>query len=181
MTSELPETPQVRESSSKPSKVPGGRIKLLPYGKIARVCDLPKREMGKKSCAIPGKSAGVMCCTTLNLVIQRRTPFTSPDLTMAARGSSLPRWRYLARSKCTSNCVMVYLPRRNPIATRTRHMKKIKSRVCGVRRKKPCGSKLSRLENDTVFLSIYENFGGNQRWSNLLLHSGRVLAQDIKG
>ncbi len=47
-------------------------------------------------------------------------------------------------------------------------------------RKKPCGSKVSKLDRSTVFVSIYERFGSNPHWSNLLLHDGKVLAQDKK-
>lgn len=48
-------------------------------------------------------------------------------------------------------------------------------------RREPCGARIKRLERDTVFLSIYERFGDNARWKNLLLHNGDLLAQDVKG
>jgi hypothetical protein len=40
----------------------------------------------------------------------------------------------------------------------------------------PSGTKIGLLEKNTVFLSIYENFKENARWSNMLLHQGQVLA-----
>jgi hypothetical protein len=56
----------------------------------------------------------------------------------------------------------------------------LKSRICKVPRRKPCGSRIGRLEKDTVFVSVYERFGSNAHWKNLLLHDGAVLALDRK-
>ncbi|MEO0745098.1 MAG: hypothetical protein AAFY49_07085, partial [Pseudomonadota bacterium] len=57
---------------------------------------------------------------------------------------------------------------------------KLKARVCNVGRTKPCGPRISRLENTTTFVSIYENFGENARWNDILLHDGEVLAAALK-
>ena len=36
------------------------------------------------------------------------------------------------------------------------------------------------LENTTTFVSVYENFGENARWNDILLHDGKVVAAALK-
>ena len=44
----------------------------------------------------------------------------------------------------------------------------------------PCGVRISRLEKTTAFISVYENFGENTRWADMLLHNGELLATAVK-
>lgn len=53
----------------------------------------------------------------------------------------------------------------------------IKGRICGVGAGQPCGARLGRLAQDTVFLSLYSAFGAEEH-SDLLLHGGEVAAMD---
>jgi hypothetical protein len=53
----------------------------------------------------------------------------------------------------------------------------IKARVCGTPRGQPCGDRLPRLAQDTVFLSLYPVFGAEEH-RDLLLHAGEVAAVD---
>ncbi|MCG7494480.1 hypothetical protein [Thalassobius sp. Cn5-15] len=55
----------------------------------------------------------------------------------------------------------------------------LKSRLCRVRAKEPCGEKRAMLERDTVFVSAYDTGGLGQGWTNLLLHDGTVLARHV--
>ena len=153
---------------------------LLPYGKLSRVCGLTKREMGKR-------------------VDQFATRQARHDVYDSSPGSAAPRNFYLtgfsdgcARQFTASVAIFgsvemheqlrYGLPSEvQPYSQTDKAYERLKSRVCGVGRRKPCGNKRSLLDGNTVFLSIYENFGGNERWSNLLLHEGELLAQDIKG
>ncbi len=57
---------------------------------------------------------------------------------------------------------------------------KVKGKVCGVRKGKPCGAKMSKLERDTFFVNSYERLDDNTRWSELLVHDGQVLAASLK-
>lgn len=153
---------------------------VLPYGRIAKVCGMPKKAMGK---------------------VVAKFPETRPQhlLYDSAPGNTAPHSFYLTGFK--DGCPRQFtasvalfgsvgmheqlrygLPAEiQPYSDTDKAYEKVKSRVCGVARKKPCGGKINRLKSNTVFLSIYENFGGNERWSNLLLHGGQLLAQDIKG
>jgi hypothetical protein len=53
----------------------------------------------------------------------------------------------------------------------------IKGQVCGVPAGQPCGARLDRLAQDTVFLSLYPSFEAEQH-TDLLLHAGEVAAVD---
>ncbi|QFS84199.1 hypothetical protein FIU97_15705 [Roseivivax sp. THAF40] len=57
--------------------------------------------------------------------------------------------------------------------------KDVKSRVCRVGRNAPCGARLARLDRTSVFVTVYESFGGAARWMNAFLHDGDVAAIDI--
>lgn len=57
---------------------------------------------------------------------------------------------------------------------------KVKARVCRVASGEPCGDRIDTLAKDTVFVSVYDSFGGSSRWKNLLLHDGELAAFDMK-
>lgn len=57
-----------------------------------------------------------------------------------------------------------------------RAYEKIKSRVCGVSRNKPCGNRVDRMDRGTVFVSLYNRFEGADGWINILIHDGEMLA-----
>ena len=153
---------------------------VLPYGQLAVICDVPTRKMGKKIASFP----------------ERRETFALYD---SDPGNTAPHSFYLtgfddgcARQFTASLAVFgsvamheqlrYGLPAEvQPYSDTDKAYEALKSKVCRVPRREPCGQRLSRLERDTVFVSIYERFGGNARWKNLLLHDGDVLAQDIKG
>ena len=56
----------------------------------------------------------------------------------------------------------------------------IKGRVCGAAQGQPCGVALERLGRRTTFVSIYETFGTNPTWADILIHDGTVVAMDFK-
>jgi hypothetical protein len=169
-------------SAAKPaasaSEIPPGTI--LPYGKLARVCGLPKRDMGKKVEQFPESRPKHQ--------IYDSAPSASGPRTFYVTGFDDGCARQFTASLAMFGSVVMHeqlrygLPSEvQPYSDTDKAYEKLKSRVCNVPRKKPCGSKVSRMERNTVFLSIYERFGSNSRWKNLLLHDGEVLAQDIKG
>lgn len=166
------------DSGETTSEIAPGTI--LPYGQIARICHLPKKLMGTQVARYP-----------------ERNP--RHKLYDSAPGNTAPHSFYLtgfddgcARQFTASLAVFgsvgmheqlrYGLPAQlQPYSDTDKAYEKLKSGICGVPRKKPCGARVGRLERDTVFLTIYEHYGGNSRWDNLLLHAGRVLAKDSKG
>ncbi|MBV7394270.1 hypothetical protein [Mameliella sediminis] len=152
----------------------------LPYGALARVCDAPRRKLGKKVEGYP----------------ERGSKFVLYDSAPASTG---PRSFYLTgfsdgcARQFTAALVIFGSPESYeqihygpsgealPVSETDEAYEKLKRRVCGVRKGKPCGSKMNRLARNTVFVSVYERFGSNPRWKNILLHDGEVLAMDMKG
>lgn len=153
---------------------------LLPYGQVARVCGLPKSALGKQIAQHPEKRP-------------RHRIFDSDPGNTAPHSFFLTGFddgcaRQFTASLAMFGSVAMHeqlrygLPSEvQPYSTTDKAYEKLKGRVCGVPRKKPCGPKVGRLDSDTVFVSIYERFGSNPSWTNLLLHDGDILAQDEKG
>lgn len=157
--------------------VPLGTV--LPFGQIARVCDAKGRDLGK-------------------LVEQAARRGARYKLYDTVPNSAAPRTFYVKGFK--DNCPRQFtaalalfgtpelheqlrygLPAKEyPYSTTDKAYETIKSKVCGVSRSKPCGRRITRLEQTTVFVSAYENFSGNARWADMLIHQGVVLAASLK-
>ncbi|WP_306115764.1 MULTISPECIES: hypothetical protein [unclassified Roseovarius] len=151
----------------------------LPYGEVARICDLPRAKMGKKVAQFPERRPRHR--------LYDSDPGNTAPHTFYLTGFADGCARQFTASLALFGSVGMHeqlrygLPAEvQPYSKTDKSYEKLKSQVCGVPRKKPCGRKIDRLESNTVFLSIYESFGDNERWSNLLLHDGRLLAQDTK-
>ena len=61
-----------------------------------------------------------------------------------------------------------------------RAYEKVKGSVCGVRKGKPCGAKMKKLEREALFINAYERLSDNKRWSEQLIHDGTVVASEMK-
>jgi hypothetical protein len=53
----------------------------------------------------------------------------------------------------------------------------IKAQICGASAGQPCGARLDRMSEDTVFVSLYPVFGAESH-TDLLLHGGDLVAVD---
>ena len=153
----------------------------LAFGAVGRVCGLSKRDLGREVERFPK--------------LARRDGYALYD---TAPGSTSARAFYITgfadgcpRQVTAANVVFgapsmherlrYGLPADTLPSSRTDEAyKTLKSRICKVSRNAPCGASISRLERNTVFVTMYANFSGNKNWSNLLLHSGQVYAKDIK-
>lgn len=152
---------------------------VLPYGEVARVCDIPKRDMGTEVASYP----------------ERRPQYRVYD---SAPGSTAPRGFYVTgfpdgcARQFTAAMAMFASPGMHeqlrygapaeslPYSDTDQAYETIKRRVCGVGRNTPCGNRMGQLERDTAFVTVYERFGSNARWATILLHDGRVVARDTK-
>jgi hypothetical protein len=70
-----------------------------------------------------------------------------------------------------------YASHADDTAATDRAYEEIKARVCGTPAGQPCGERLPRLAQDTVFLSLYPVFGAEEH-QDVLLHAGEVAAVD---
>lgn len=169
--------PRVKRNGPDAADVPFGTV--LPFGQIARVCDANGKSLGK-------------------LVEQASRRGARYKLYDSVPNSAAPRTFYVKGFK--DNCPRQFtaalalfgtpemheqlrygLPAKEyPYSTTDKAYEVIKAQVCGVARSKPCGRRISRLEQTTVFVSAYENFSENARWADMLLHQGTVLAASLK-
>jgi hypothetical protein len=151
----------------------------LPYGEIARVCGVAKRKLGKKMEGYPKRASKYLV-------------YDSAPATTRPRSFYLTGFDDGCARQFTAALVIFGSPesyeqihygpsgKTQPVSETDRAYEKVKSRVCKVRKGKPCGSRMKQLSRTTVFVSVYERFGSNPRWKNILLHDGEVVAMDIK-
>ncbi|MCR9110637.1 hypothetical protein [Marivita sp. XM-24bin2] len=158
--------------------VPIGTV--LPYGVLARVCDVPNRRLGTRVERYPERGSGyeiydsepgntgphTFYVTGFDDGCARQ--FTAA-LAMFGSPETHERLRYGLPSKV------------QPYSSTDAAYETLKSRVCRVGKGKPCGSSMSRLARNTAFVSVYERFGSNPVWKTILLHDGKVIETDIRG
>lgn len=152
---------------------------VLPFGEIARVCEAKPRDMGTVVARAARKGIGY--------AMYDSAPDTATPRTFYVTGfeDRCPR-QFTAALALFGEPVLheqlrYGLPARDiPYSATDKAYEDVKAQVCRVGRKKPCGLRITRLEKTTTFVSVYENFGENARWSDLLLHDGKVLATALK-
>ncbi|SHL16946.1 hypothetical protein SAMN05444414_106153 [Roseovarius marisflavi] len=172
-----PATPTAAASTSDSEIAPGT---VLPYGQAARICGLAPRDMGKRVQQYPEKrpvyalydsdprDAGPHSFYITGFDDGCAQQFTA-SLVMFGSVGLHEQLRYGLPAKV------------QPYSDTDKAYETIKSKVCRVGRKTPCGASLSRLERNTVFITIYKNFGGNTEWSEMLLHDRKMIALSHKG
>lgn len=153
---------------------------VLPYGVVKPICGVSKGQMGKVVAKYPDRRP--------TYKVYDSEPGNAGAHTFYVTGFDDGCARQFTASLAMFGSVEMHeslrygLPAKvQPYSVTDKAYETVKSRVCGVPRKTPCGKRVDRLADDTVFLSIYERFGGNAQWENLLLHAGKVVAQDKKG
>lgn len=172
-----PETFGAPASAAQSEIAPGT---VLPYGQAARICGLDKAAMGKRVQQYPEKrpvyslydsdprDAGPHSFYITGFADGCAQQFTA-SLVMFGSVGLHEQLRYGLPAKV------------QPYSDTDKAYETIKSKVCRVGRETPCGASLSKLEKDTVFITIYKNFGGNTEWSEMLLHDRQMVALSHKG
>jgi len=165
-------------TASATSEVAFGTV--LPYGQAARICGLDKAAMGERVQQYPEKRPVYR--------LYDSDPRDTGPHSFYITGFDDGCARQVTASLVMFGSVEMHEQLRyglpatvQPYSDTDKAYEKIKSRVCRVGRKSPCGASLSRLERDTAFLSIYKNFGGNAEWSEMLLHGREMVALSHKG
>lgn len=153
---------------------------VLPYGEIARACYAKGKKLGQEVAKYPERGAKYRVYDSAPGQVGLHSFF----ITGFADGC--PRQFTAALAVFGSPGMYEALRYGLPVKARSKKptdiaYEKVKSSKCGVGRTKPCGAKISRLEKNTVFLSLYNRFEGAQGWINLLLSDGKVLALDSQG
>ena len=167
----------------KPSKGPDARDvtlgTVLPFGEIARVCDAKPRDMGAIVARAARKGRGYVLYDSVPESAAARTFYVTGFADNCPRQFTAAL--ALFGEPLLHEQLRYGLPARDlPYSATDEAYEKVKARVCNVGRAKPCGPRISRLEDTTTFVSVYENFGENARWNDILLHDGQVLAAALK-
>ncbi|MCH2095621.1 MAG: hypothetical protein MK160_10960 [Rhodobacteraceae bacterium] len=152
---------------------------VLPYGEIAKLCGVPIAKLGKQVERYPATGRGFLIYDSdPDSTDPRNFYVTGFDdgcarqftaaLVMLGEASMHEMLRYGLPAKV------------HPYSATDKAYEKIKRRICGVGRNKPCGDKIAEVERTTIFVSVYERFGSNPRWKTILLHDGALVAVDVK-
>jgi hypothetical protein len=152
----------------------------LPFGDVARVCEAKSKSLGRK--VAQSENRGQVY----------KIYDTAPDST-APRAFYVTGFADRCPRKFFAALAMFGQPSMHeqlrygrpstqyPYSATDRAYEKVKSRVCGVGPRKPCGAgKMETLERNTVFISTYENLSGTGRWADILIHDSAVIATAIK-
>ena len=169
---------RIREARAEAPPVPTGPDAIrvpegmaVPYGSVGTNCAVSRRDLGDR--------------------IARQSGFEIWD---TARGTTAPRTHYI--TGFPDNCARQFtgalvlmgdvgtheivrysdVNLDQPWSDVDNAYEDIKSRVCRVGRRQPCGSRLEALGQDTAFVTVYETFGSGPEWVEILLHDGRVVA-----
>ncbi|QBF33064.1 hypothetical protein [Thalassococcus sp. S3] len=152
----------------------------LAFGQTARACAATKAQLGRRIEKFPARGSGY--------ALYDSAPGTTAPRSFFVTGfaDGCPR-RFTAANAVFGAPSMHEQLRYGlpgdlyPYSDTDKAYERIKSGICGVSRRKPCGARISRLERNTVFISAYERFGGgNPRWADILIHDGAVVAASVK-
>lgn len=148
---------------------------LLPYGEIALVCGTDDDSLGT---AIATQSGYVIRDTDPTSIAPRTQYITGfPDGCARQFTGALALFGDVGTHE-----VFRYEPSNAeiPYSATDIAYEEIKGRICGAAQGQPCGGALDRLGRRTTFVSIYETFGTNPSWADILIHDGTVVAMDFK-
>jgi len=144
---------------------------ILPYGQIATVCGLSDSALGT---VVEQASGYVVHDTAASSVAQRTHYITGfPDGCARQFTAALALFGDVGTHEVVR--YMSGAAARPYSATDTAY-EQLKADVCRVGAGEPCGPALDRLARRTVFITVYETFGTNPTWGDILLHDGAVLA-----
>jgi hypothetical protein len=152
----------------------------LPFGRIARVCDAPRSGLGTTVARFPEDAP------VYRLIDSAPGNLAPHAFFVTGFSDGCPRQLTAALVMFGSAGMHEQLrygaaAADHPYSATDEAYEKIKSQVCNVRRNRPCGARIDRMDRAAVFLSVYENYGDSPRWADILLHDGAVLAADING
>ncbi|MEO9683997.1 MAG: hypothetical protein ABJF86_18610 [Tateyamaria sp.] len=151
----------------------------LPFGEIGRVCGVTHAALGKRIDQAARKGS--------DYALYDSAPDSTAPRTFYVTGFSDNCARQFTASLALFGAPEFHeqlrygLPAKEyPYSTTDTAYEKVKKSVCKVGRDAPCGQRIERLSQTTVFVSVYEHFEENARWADMLLHDGALLATAVK-
>ena len=149
----------------------------LPFGEVARVCDVREQDLGKMVEEPAARGYRL---------------FDSQPGSAGARSFYITGFADDCARQLTAANVLFGTPsvyeqlhygpggENLPIAETDAAYEAIKASVCGVGKGKPCGARINSLERRTVFVNAYALPRDNASWSEMLIHDGSVVATSRK-
>lgn len=150
----------------------------LPFGQVARVCGLPSSALRTEIDRYPEDRPRFRLYDTIPNSSGQRTfyltgfadncprQFTAALVTLASAGShEFNRYRVRGDS---------------PYTALDSAYEQIKSRVCRVARRAPCGDRITEVEKQVFFVSAYERFGSSGVWAEYMVGQSGVIAADTE-
>jgi hypothetical protein len=155
--------------------VPFGTV--LAFGEIARVCEARGKSLGKK--VDSSGRRGFKLYDSKPNIRNKRTFY------MTGFGDNCPRQFTAANALFGAPSFYEQIRfspagKHLPYAATDKAYDKVKSSVCGARKKEPCGTKIGKLDSQAAFVSAYEFHEHNGQWKEFLVHAGAVLAAAVK-
>ncbi|MEM8591974.1 MAG: hypothetical protein AAGF13_05555 [Pseudomonadota bacterium] len=152
----------------------------LSYGEVVADCNVPRGELGQEVARFPENGRGYRLFdsnpSTINLRAHYILGFRDgcPRKFLAALAIFGGPGAYeTTRYEDGRNSTIV-------TETDTRY-KAIRARVCGAPVGQACSDRrFGQLERRAVFVSVYERFGTNPTWADMLIYDGEVVAKDFK-
>ena len=150
---------------------------VLPFGEVARVCDLELSELGQ---LVEEPSA------------RGYRLFDSQPGSAGARSFYITGFADDCARQLTAANVLFGTPsvyeqlhygpggENLPSAETDAAYEAIKASVCGAGKGKPCGKRIGTLDKTAFFVNAYERLGETARWSEVLVHDGAVAAVAMK-
>lgn len=142
----------------------------VPFGQVARLCNTPARKLGTKIDAVG----------SFTLIDSRSGGTTLRPLYLDGFKDGCVRQftgALAVLSDPSTHESMYYGPAGATLSKTsvTRAYEGVKSRICRVATGKPCGRNISRLNKNTAFVTVYNQFGGGT-WTTMLAHDGALVA-----
>lgn len=157
--------------------VPGA---VMPFGEIARVCNLRSNQLGTQ---IESDSGYNLYDTIPTSTAPRPFYLTGFDDDCARTFTGA----VVVTGDVETHEFVRYRPSNESIAyTSTDNAyEALKANICRVGRGQPCGERTEQLDQNTQFITVYNFFGGTfsavpTEWAQILVHNGEVVAMSIK-
>ncbi|MEP5730284.1 MAG: hypothetical protein ABJL67_13060 [Sulfitobacter sp.] len=150
---------------------------IIPYGEVARSCAAKRKVLGRK----------IEKTTASGHTIYDSNPNSTQQRTFYITGFDDGCPRQLTAAHVLSGApsfyeLLHYGPTGQHLTSGETDLayEKVKGRVCGVAKGKPCGANMKKLERSTLFVNSYPQADDNTNWSEMLLHEDKIVATASK-
>lgn len=153
---------------------------MLPFGQIGSACGIRGKALGKEVDRFPARGKGYKLFDT--------APSTTGPRTHYITGFKDGCPRKFTASLALLGSPVLHQQLLSAEGKQGQHstgadtaFQKIRAQICRTGRGKACPEKHeSKMESSMAFVTTYERFGGAARWTEILLHNGKVEANSLQ-